>query len=91
MAGTAGSRTLQRIQAKAMRNDTFRRALQKNPRKALTEEGYTLPKGVTIKVHQNTPGTFHLVLPPKPAKVKKSASKRPKRPGRMGPQFTIPV
>lgn len=91
MAAPAGSKTLQRIQAKAMRDASFRRALKRNPRKALADAGYKLPSGATIKVHENSARTFHLVLPPKPAKVKKSASRRPKRPGRMGPQFTIPV
>ena len=90
MASSVSSKGATRVQAKAMRDDAFRRSLLRNPRKALTEEGIKIPAGVRVKVHQNSATTFHLVLPGKPAKPKGKA-KGPTRPGRMGPQVTIPI
>jgi len=78
------------IQAKAMRDPAFRRSLLKNPRKALEAAGIKVPSGTRVKVHQNTGSTVHIVLPSKPARARAGA-RRPKRPPRMGPQFTIPL
>jgi len=90
VASRVSSKGVERIQAKAMRDDAFRRSLVRNPRKALTEEGMKIPAGVRVRVVQNSASTFHLVIPGKPVK-KRGGSKGPKRPGRMGPQFTIPI
>jgi hypothetical protein len=79
-----------RVHAKAMRDEAFRRSLIRNPRKALADAGFTLPAGVKVKVHQNSGSTVHLVLPGKKPR-KKPGAKRPARPARMGPQFTIPI
>jgi len=90
VASSVSSKSVARIQAKAMRDDDFRRSLIRNPRKALTDAGVKIPSGVRVKVVQNSASTFYLVIPGKPAKARGGA-KGPKRPGRMGPQFTIPL
>ncbi len=52
------------IIAKAMKDETFRQALLSNPKAVIERElGITIPAGVTIAVHQNTPTTLHFVLP----------------------------
>ncbi|HTL05617.1 MAG TPA: NHLP leader peptide family RiPP precursor [Gemmatimonadales bacterium] len=79
-----------RIIAKTWRDEAFRRRLLRSPHKVLQEEGVRVPKGVKVKVVQNTGRVFHFVLPAKPGRASTGA-KGPKRPGRMGPQFTIPV
>jgi hypothetical protein len=79
-----------RIIAKTWRDEAFRRRLLRNPRAVLHEEGVRVPAGVKVKVVQNTGRVFHFLLPAKPGKST-TGKKGPKRPGRMGPQFTIPV
>jgi len=79
-----------RIHAKAMKDAAFRRSLKRNPRKALSDAGFKIPSGVKVKVHENSGSTVHLVLPRKKAKPRRGA-RRPARPARMGPQFTIPI
>lgn len=90
MAASRSLKTVARVQAKSLRDATFRRRLMRSPRKVLAEEGVRVPAGVKVKVHQNSGNTYHLVLPGKPAKARGGA-RRPRRPGRMGPQFTIPI
>jgi len=52
--------------AKAMKDETFRQELLSNPKVAIERTlGISIPAGVTIAVHQDTPTTFHLVLPVK--------------------------
>jgi Nitrile hydratase, alpha chain len=52
------------IIAKAMKDETFRQALLSNPKAVIERElGITIPAGVTIAVHQDTPTTLHFVLP----------------------------
>ena len=54
----------EQIIAKAMKEETFRQELLSNPKAAIERElGITVPQGVTITVHQDTPTTLHLVLP----------------------------
>lgn len=54
----------EQIIVKAMKEETFRQELLSNPKAAIERElGITLPQGVTIAVHQDTPTTLHLVLP----------------------------
>ncbi len=89
MAASAFGR-MGRVHAKAMKDAAFRRSLKRNPRKALTEAGMKVPAGVKIKVHENSASTVHFVLPRKKAAPRKGA-RRPARPARMGPQFTIPI
>lgn len=84
------SAAARRIIAKAWRNEAFRRRLIRNPHAVFAEEGLRVPAGMKVKVLQNTGRTFYFVLPAKPGKAS-GDSKRPKRPARMGPQFTIPM
>ena len=50
--------------AKAMKDETFRQELLSNPQAAIERAlGISVPAGVTIVVHQDTPTTLHLVLP----------------------------
>jgi Nitrile hydratase, alpha chain len=52
------------IIAKAMKEETFRQALLSNPKTVIERAlGISVPQGVTIAVHQDTPTTLHLVLP----------------------------
>jgi hypothetical protein len=54
----------EQIIAKAMKEESFRQELLSNPKAAIERElGITVPPGVTIAVHQDTPTTLHLVLP----------------------------
>ncbi len=54
----------EQIIAKAMKEETFRQELLSNPKAAIERAlGITIPQGVTIAVHQDTPTAVHLVLP----------------------------
>jgi len=53
----------QRVIAKAWADEAFKAALLSDPREALAREGIGVPEGLTLKVHENTPGTMHVVLP----------------------------
>jgi Nitrile hydratase, alpha chain len=55
------------IVAKAWGNEMFRRKLLKDPAGTLRDEGVDLPKGVEVKVVEDTPGRIHFILPVKPA------------------------
>lgn len=85
------ARAAKRIIAKAWRDEGYRRRLIRNPRAVLKEEGVRVPSGVKVKVVQNTSRVFHFLLPAKPGRVSGRGKKRPRRPGQMGPQFTIPA
>ena len=50
--------------AKAVKDETFRQEVLSNPKAAIERTlGISVPAGVTIAVHQDTPTTLHLVLP----------------------------
>ena len=50
--------------AKALKDETFRQEVLSNPKAAIERTlGISVPAGVTIAVHQDTPTTLHLVLP----------------------------
>jgi len=52
------------IVSKAMKDEVFRQELLSNPKAAIERElGISIPQGVTIAVHEDTPTTLHLVLP----------------------------
>jgi hypothetical protein len=52
------------IIAKAMKDEAFRQQLLSNPKETLEHDlGITLPQGVTVQVHEDTPTNLHLVLP----------------------------
>jgi len=59
-------RKMQQLLARAMKDETWRQELLANPKTLIERElGITLPQGVTIQVHEDTPTTVHLVLPPR--------------------------
>jgi hypothetical protein len=61
---------MQKLYAKAWKDDAFRNALLSDPRAAIEKEyGTPLPKGLNIEVHEQTDQTLHFVLPPKPRKA----------------------
>ena len=51
-------------------DEAFKAELKNNPHAVIQRElealGITLPEGVTISVHEETPSQVHLVLPPNP-------------------------
>src|SRR5207245_1781207 len=56
-----------RLILKAWRDDTFRRALLRNPRAVFEKEtGISLPVGAELHVLEETPGVLYLVLPLSP-------------------------
>src|SRR3546814_282175 len=48
----------------ALRDAEFRRRFVADPEAVLAEHGVEAPRGVTIKVVENTPELVHVVLPP---------------------------
>ena len=54
----------EQIIARALKEEAFRQELLNNPKEAIEGTlGISLPAGVSITVHQDTPTTLHLVLP----------------------------
>lgn len=52
------------IQERALRESGFREALLADPRGTLEREfGAVLPEGLTVKVHEESANTIHLVIP----------------------------
>jgi hypothetical protein len=51
---------------KTWQDDALRKRLLADPAKVLAEHGIDLPAGVDVKVVENSPKVFHMVLPPKP-------------------------
>ena len=51
----------------AQKDESFRAKLVANPRQALKDGGFGLPAGVNLRVVQEEPGVFYLVLPAKAA------------------------
>ncbi len=62
-------RDSQRIIARAWADDAFKAALLADPMNTLAREGFEVPAGLTIAVHESTADTLHVVLPPKPSAV----------------------
>lgn len=58
-----GFELLDRLVAKALEDDEYRRRLIDDPKAVLREEGLTVPDEVTVEIHQNTKDRLHLVLP----------------------------
>lgn len=61
-----GNKGLLKVVASAMGNNEFRSRLLLDPESILREVSsvYDLPEGVTLRFHENTPDTLHVVLPP---------------------------
>jgi hypothetical protein len=56
----------EKLIAKAMKDETFRKNLLENPKAAIEEEtGIKLPEAINLKVVEENPSTFYLILPPK--------------------------
>ena len=56
---------LDSIKQRAWEDDDFRDRLLADPNGAFAEEfGADVPPGFTVEVHEDTPNTAHLVLPP---------------------------
>ena len=65
-----GSKTYEELRAeligKAAADDGYRARLVEDPRAAIKEAlGIELPESLAVHVHEETPATAHLVLPPK--------------------------
>ena len=52
--------------AKAWADGDFKQRLMTDTAAVLKEEGLDVPKGMIIKVVENTPKVFHMVIPAKP-------------------------
>jgi hypothetical protein len=52
------------IVTKATKDQEFRQRLLQDPKATIAKElGVDFPEGVTVHVHENSPGAIHLVLP----------------------------
>ena len=52
-----------KIVAKAWADEAYKQRLINNPADVLKEEGLPVPDGITVKVVENTPTLFHVILP----------------------------
>ena len=56
----------EKLIVKAMKDESFRKNLLENPKAAIEEEtGIKLPESINLKVVEENPSTFYMVLPPK--------------------------
>ncbi len=56
----------EKIIARAMKDETFRKNLLENPKAAMEDiTGIKIPETINLKVVEEDPATFYLVLPPK--------------------------
>jgi len=56
----------EKLIAKAMKDEAFRKHLLENPKAALeAETGIKIPEALNLKVVEEDPASFYLVLPPK--------------------------
>lgn len=55
-----------KVIAKAWSDENFKQQLMQNPRGTLETYGIKIQEKVQIKMHENTPSTFHIVIPTKP-------------------------
>ena len=60
---------LAQLIAKCWADEGFKQKLLKDPMTTLKGLGEELPPGLTIKVVENTPNLFHLVIPAKPTEL----------------------
>ena len=74
-----------KIIAKAWHDDAFKKHLIANPHAALKENGVDVPAGVTVKVHEDSEHTHHIVLPAKP---KHAMTEDDLRKSHIAPNFT---
>jgi hypothetical protein len=63
---SGNSAFIERVVERATTDDSFRGQLVANPKAAVESElGIAIPAGVTVKVVEETPQEFYIVLPPK--------------------------
>ncbi len=55
-----------KIIAKAWADEAYKLRLITHPADILKEEGLPVPEGITVKVVENTPTLFHVILPQNP-------------------------
>ena len=69
MTQAQGEQTKQygQIVAEAWADPAFKQRLLADPAAALAELSIPVPAGVTLQVHEATPGVMHLMLPPPPS------------------------
>lgn len=54
---------MNKVIAKAWADTAFRKKLIDFPAAVLGEEGIAVPEGIEVKIVENTPTLFHIVLP----------------------------
>ncbi|MEH1910889.1 MAG: NHLP leader peptide family RiPP precursor [Nostoc sp.] len=52
---------------RAWQDESFKQELLSNPKAAIAKEGINLPESIEIRIVEETPNTFCLVLPIKPS------------------------
>ena len=65
-----------KVVAKAWSDEAFKAKLLSDPHAALSEAGIEVPKGITVKVVENTGDTTYLVLPVPPEDLARRSSTR---------------
>lgn len=58
-----------RLVAKVWSDPDFKARLMAQPVAVLREYGVDVPEGVTVAVHEDTPSSRHIVLPPRPPQL----------------------
>ena len=58
------------VLAKAWKDPTFKKKLLSDPKSALQECGYEIPEHMTVKVIEESAGSYTFVLPPSPSNAK---------------------
>ena len=54
------------VMSKAWDDEQFRQTLLNNPTEVLTQHGFRVPAGATVRIVQDTQTERHLILPSKP-------------------------
>jgi len=47
---------------------SLKEAVLADPHKFLSDNGFEINESQTVEIHENTPNTFHLILPEKPSR-----------------------
>lgn len=59
----------EQIITRAWQDESFKQELLSNPKAAFEKEGIPLPEGIEVRVAEESPNTFYLVLPVKPSEA----------------------
>lgn len=59
----------EKLIARAWQDESFKQELISNPRSAFEKEGITLPENIEVRVVEESPNTFYLVLPVRPSET----------------------